>query len=221
MGPERNMDVDSLGPLPRDFYLEPTEQVARRLLGCLLVHRTDGGTLVGRIVETEAYLCADDPGCHAARGRTERNDPMFGPPGGIYVYRIYGMHLCMNLVTAPEGVPEAVLLRAAEPLAGIEEMRRRRGRAARTALCSGPAKLLAAVGGSLEHNRGEIARARGAPGDLFVAPAPEPPAEIAVTTRIGLAEGSGDDLMLRYLVADCPWVSRPPKADEPALRERG
>ncbi len=220
MGSEQDMDVDSLSPLPRDFYLQPTEQVARGLLGCLLVHRTGRGPLIGRVVETEAYLCADDPGCHAARGRTERNDPMFGPPGTIYVYRIYGMHLCMNLVTAPEGVPEAVLLRAAEPLAGIEAMRRRRGREALKDLCSGPAKLVEAFGVSLEHNRGDITRANPATGGLFVAPAPEPPAEIVVTTRIGLAEGYGDDLMLRYLVAECPWVSRPPKADKPALRER-
>lgn len=205
----------NLRPLPRRFYCRPTPQVARELLGCLLVHRTSDGVMVGRIVETEAYLAHNDPGCHAARGRTARNDPMFGPPGTLYVYRIYGIHLCMNLVTAPVGTPEAVLLRAVEPLAGIDQMRRRRGCVRLKDLCSGPAKLVAAFGISLDHNRGDVTR-----GDLFVAPAVDPPDEIVVTTRIGLGRGCGEDLMLRYLVADSPWVSRPPRADEPVHRER-
>lgn len=215
MSRDANTQLVKLAPLPRDFYLQPTPEVARALLGCVLVHRTDEGTLAGRIVETEAYLAAGDAGCHAARGRTQRNDPMFGPPGTVYVYLIYGMHLCMNLVTAPEGVPEAVLLRAAEPLAGIEQMRRQRGRERRKDLCSGPAKLVEALGVSLEHNRGDITR-----GPLFVAPAPDPPGEIVVTTRIGLGVGCGEELMLRCLVADDAWVSRSPGADAPARREK-
>ncbi len=215
MSRNTNTQLAGLTPLPRDFYLRPTPEVARALLGCVLVHRTDEGTLAGRIVETEAYLAEGDAGCHAARGRTERNDPMFGPPGTIYVYLIYGMHLCMNLVTAPAGIAEAVLLRAAEPLAGIEQMRRRRGRERREDLCSGPAKLVEAFGVSLEHNRGDVTR-----GLLFVAPALDPPDEVVVTTRIGLGAGCGDELMLRYLVADDPWVSRPPRADAPARREK-
>lgn len=212
---DRTAGVTRLRPLPPAFYLQPTTEVARSLLGCLLVHRAPEATMVGRLVEAEAYLAEDDLGSHAARRRTERNDPMFGPPGTVYVYQIYGMHLCMNLVTQPEGTPEAVLLRAAEPLAGIEEMRRRRGRHALKDLCSGPAKLVQAFGVGLEHNRGAITR-----GPLFVAAAPEPPGEVIVTTRIGLGAGCGEELMLRYLIADDPWVSRPPKADAPARREK-
>lgn len=212
---DRAEDVTRLRPLPPEFYLQPTTEVARELLGCLLVHRTPEATMVGRLVETEAYLADEDPGCHAARGRTARNEPMFGPPGTIYVYRIYGMHLCMNLVTGPEGIAEAVLLRAAEPLAGIEEMRQRRGRHALKDLCSGPAKLVQAFGVGLEHNRRAITRE-----PLFVAAAPEPPGEVTVTTRIGLGAGCGEELMLRYLIADDPWVSRPPRADAPARREK-
>jgi len=213
--PGHPFDASNLQPLPSEFYLAPTPEVARALLGCLLVHRTRRGSMVGRLVETEAYLAEGDLGSHAARKRTERNDPMFGPPGSIYVYQIYGMHLCMNLVTQPEGVPEAVLLRAAEPLAGIEEMRRQRGRHALKELCSGPAKLVQAFGVSLEHNRAETTR-----GSLFVAAAPEPPGEIIVTTRLGLGKDCGEELMLRYLVAGDPWVSRAPNADAPARREK-
>jgi len=215
MGRDANLQIEKLTPLPRGFYLQPTPEVARALLGCVLVHRTDAGTVAGRIVETEAYLAEGDAGCHAARGRTARNDPMFGPPGTVYVYLIYGMHLCLNLVTAPEGVPEAVLLRAAEPLAGIEQMRARRGRQRLKDLCSGPAKLVAAFGVRLEHNREDLTR-----GALFVAPALDPPEEIVVTTRIGLGAGCGEELMLRCLIADDPWVSRPPGPDAPARREK-
>jgi DNA-3-methyladenine glycosylase len=209
-------NIENLSPLPREFYGRPTEEVARALLGCLLVHRTEAGPLSARLVETEAYLSQNDPGCHAARGRTERNAPMFGRPGTIYVYLIYGMHLCMNLVTQPEGTPEAVLLRAAEPLAGVEAMRQRRGRDPLKDLCSGPAKLCQAFGVTLEHDGGDITG-----GDLFVAAAPDPPESVAVTTRIGLAEGAGDDLMLRYLIPESPWLSRPPKPDAPVnIEER-
>lgn len=210
------LNSDELSPLPREFYLRPTRDVARELLGALLVHDTGGRRLVARLVETEAYLSEGDAGCHAARGRTDRNAPMFGPPGTIYVYLIYGMHLCMNLVTQPKGTAEAVLLRAAEPIAGIDAMRQRRGRSALKDLCSGPAKLCEAFGVTLEHNGGDITRGR-----LFAAPAPDPPDEIAVTTRIGLGEGCGEDLMLRYLIPESPWLSRPPKPDAPVkLEER-
>ena len=193
-------------PLPAEFYLQPTEQVALDLLGCLLVHDAAEELTVGRIVETEAYLSDNDPGCHAARGRTERNAPMFERPGTIYVYQIYGVHYCVNLVTQPEDVAEAVLVRAVEPLAGIEIMRARRGNKSLEELASGPAKLTQAFGIGAEHNRGNATR-----GELLVAPAPEPVREIDQTTRIGLPRGRGDDLPLRFLVADCRWVSRRPK----------
>jgi DNA-3-methyladenine glycosylase len=211
---ERSDNLGRLTALPREFYLRPTREVARRLLGSLLVHDFGDETLVGRVVETEAYLAEDDPGCHAARGRTKRNAAMFGPPGTAYVYLIYGMHLCMNIVTQPEGVAEAVLLRSAEPLAGIDTMRRRRGRDRLKDLCSGPAKLTEAFGVTREHNGEEITR-----GPLFVAEASDPPERIAVTTRIGLGEGCGEDLMLRYLIPDSAWLSRAPKPDAPVRFE--
>lgn len=178
--------------------------MASQLLGRLLVHHSPDGLTVGRIVETEAYLAHNDPGCHAARGRTTRNAPMYEGPGTIYVYLIYGMHCCLNLVTQPEGVPEAVLMRAVEPLAGIELMQRRRGCRRLEELTSGPAKLTQAFGVTLEHNRGSIL----AP-PLFVSREREQVGRIVVTTRIGLAAGRGEDLLLRLCVADSPWVSRP------------
>lgn len=203
-------------PLGREFYLQPTVEVARGLLGRLLVHESPEGLTVGRIVETEAYLAEGDPGCHAARGRTERNSPMFEDPGSIYVYFIYGMHCCMNLVTQPEGVPEAVLLRAVEPLAGMELMRRRRGRERLKELASGPAKLAQAFGVTLQHNRGSILRR-----PLFVSTQRVEPAAVVTTTRIGLAAGCGEGLPLRMCVADSPWLSRPAGATNTTTRSKG
>ncbi len=214
-GSDENPDIVDLEPLAPEFFLQDTRRVAKLLLGCVLVHRTEAGTVAGELVETEAYLAEGDPGCHAARGRTDRNAPMFGPPGTVYVYQIYGIHLCCNIVTRPEGTPEAVLLRAARPMAGIELMRQRRGRQALKDLCSGPAKLVEAFGITLEHNRAPITC-----GDLFVAAAPDPPAEALVTTRIGLAKGAGDELMLRYLTPGGQWWSRAPKTDAPTILEK-
>jgi len=137
--------------LPPEFYARPVLDVARELVGCGFYHHGVGG----RIVETEAYA-HDDPCCHGFRGKTPRNEVMFGPPGLLYVYFTYGMHFCCNLVCEEEGRAAAVLLRAVEPLAGVELMRERRGRAASDgdprALCSGPAKLTQALAIGREQN---------------------------------------------------------------------
>src|SRR6202795_606533 len=129
--------------LPRTFYARPTVEVARALLGKVLVH----GATAGMIVETEAYLGGDDLAAHTARGVTPRTRVIFGPPGHAYVYLIYGMYECLNLVADREGTPGCVLIRALAPVAGIEQMRKRRPKARGVGdLASGPGKLTIAMG---------------------------------------------------------------------------
>ena len=197
-----DIDWAALAPLPREFYLQPTVKVARALLGTVLIHRTKAGLTAGRIVETEAYLVGD-AGSHANRGRTRRNDPMFGTPGIFYVYLIYGVHYCMNVVTQPEGVPEAVLIRALEPLAGLELMRERRGRHAVKELCAGPAKLTAAVGVGLAQNRAEATRP-----PLWIAAGPPGRIQVAVGPRVGLSAHQNAAAPLRFGLAGSSFLSR-------------
>ena len=172
-------------PLPPSFYDRETELVARDLLGMTLEHRIAGQTLRGRIVETEAYPGEHDPACHAAIGRTSRNDPLYGPPGTAYVYFVYGMHWCVNAVTRAVGLPSAVLIRAVEPLAGVERMRARRPRAGSDSnLCDGPAKLCQAFAIDSRQNRAALWR-----GPLrILAGEPVPDRFVRQTPRIGISQ---------------------------------
>jgi len=186
--------------LGREFFERPTVELARALLG----KRLAMGALEGKIVETEAYLFRGDPGCHAARGRTTRNAPMFGPAGTAYVYLIYGMHHCLNVVSGREGEGEAVLIRALEPLAGIEAMRERRGGGGRgsrglESLCSGPGRLTRAFGITRAHNGSSLID-----GEMQILDSREKP-EIRASARIGLS--AGEDLQLRFFVAGSAFVS--------------
>lgn len=193
------------GPaLPRGFFDRETEIVARELLGAVLQCRTREGTASGVIVETEAYLGEHDPACHAAVGRTSRTAPLYGLPGSAYVYFIYGMYWCVNAVTRAEGLPSAVLIRALEPLAGVDLMRTRRPRATRdTELCNGPGKLCLALGIGPEHNglslqRGPLTLRAG--NDVH-------DSDVIVTPRIGITRAA--EWPLRWLVRGNPNVSRP------------
>jgi DNA-3-methyladenine glycosylase len=127
--------------LPRSYFDRPTLLVARDLLGQRLVRVLDGKRLSGRIVEVEAYVGEDDQACHARPGRTNRNAPMYGPPGHLYTYLIYGLHHCFNVVTEREGFPAAVLIRTLEPLEDIVKMRELRGGRPDLPLTSGPARI--------------------------------------------------------------------------------
>jgi DNA-3-methyladenine glycosylase len=184
--------------LPRSFYERPTVTVARELLGKVLVH----GSTAGKVVETEAYLGGDDLAAHSARGITDRTRVIFGPPGHAYVYFIYGMYECLNLVAEPEGKPGCVLIRALEPVAGIELMRQRRPAARKVEdLASGPGKLTLAMGITRAQNGTDVTR-----GALVVRePKEGRRIEIAVTGRIGIRECA--DWPLRFLVRGNRFVS--------------
>jgi DNA-3-methyladenine glycosylase len=189
--------------LRRTFYARDTVEVARGLLGKILVH----GETSGRIVETEAYLGGGgDLAAHSARGITDRTRVLFGPPGHAYVYFIYGMYECLNLVAEPDGKPGGVLIRALEPVAGIEIMQRRRP-AAHTLrdLTSGPGRLTLALGITRAQNGVDVTR-----GSLTVRTAEDAgPFEIEVTPRIGIRHCA--DWPLRFVVKGNPFVSRFPK----------
>src|SRR5205823_1020186 len=150
----------------------PSPEVAHDLLGRLLVRAGSGGPLVGRIVECEAYQ-EDDPASHSFRGRTQRTEVMFGPPGHLYVYFTYGMHFCMNVVTGRDGEGSAVLLRAVEPMHGLDVMRARRGVDDPHRLCAGPARLAEAFAVARAENGQDLVEGS----DLFVAPGQAIPAK--------------------------------------------
>lgn len=178
--------------LPRGFYARPTLDVARDLVGAVLVHEASAGLAAGVIVETEAYIGEADPACHAAPGPTARNAPLYGPPGIAYVYLNYGIHYLVNAVTEAEGWPAAVLIRALEPLEGEPLMRRRRargtGRPARAfsaaELCRGPGNLTRALGITLNQNLLDLTV-----GPLRIEDRHLPARELAWTRRIGITVG--------------------------------
>ena len=200
------------GTLPAAFYARDTEIVARELLGCILECRSADGVASGRIVETEAYLGEHDLACHAAAGRTQRTEPLYGPPGIAYVYFIYGAHWCFNAVTRQKDLPSAVLVRALEPLQGLESMRRRRSAARRDVdLTNGPGKLCAALGIDARHNALPLQ----APPITIRSGEPVADDQVLITPRIGIRESA--EWPLRWIVADNPSVSRTP-AGFPALR---
>jgi len=203
-------------PLPRAFYARSALCVARELLGCILCRRVEGSILAGRIVETEAYVGAEDQACHARHGRTARNEVMFGPPGYAYVYFVYGVHDMLNVVCQPPGRPEAVLLRALEPVRGIEPMRERRGVQRLTALMSGPGKLCQALSVTRRQNGADLCGP-----DLWIAGGTLAPGErIGQSARIGV-DYAGEDAVRpwRFYVEGNPHVSRPAPGRGPRRRK--
>jgi DNA-3-methyladenine glycosylase len=184
-----------LTALARDFFARSVHEVAPELVGAVLL--VDGAG--GRIVEVEAYD-AGDPASHGYRGPTTRNRAMFGPPGHAYVYRSYGVHWCLNLVCGPIGTAEAALVRALEPLAGLERMRERRGLEAERLLCSGPGRLCQALGITGEHDGLPLDRP---PFELLP---PERGVEVARGPRVGITRAA--ELLWRYGLAGSPFVSR-------------
>jgi DNA-3-methyladenine glycosylase len=193
--------------LPRDFYARSVHDVARDLVGCVVRH----GETAGRIVETESYHM-EEPACHAYAGVTERTSTLFGPPGHAYVYFSYGIHSLLNAVAEQEGVGAAVLIRALEPVDGIETMRQRRGVARDEDLCNGPGKLTQALDIGLSLNGTSLVD--GPIEFLTREPGSREP-RIVMGERIGITKAA--DLPWRFCDADSRHVSRPWPA---AMRRR-
>ncbi|MBI4387793.1 MAG: DNA-3-methyladenine glycosylase [Candidatus Omnitrophica bacterium] len=204
--------------LSKSFYERDTRIVAFELIGKILVFEKENVLLRGRIVETESYLGSEDPASHAYRGVTPRNRVMFGPAGFSYVYFTYGFHYCLNIVTEKEGVPGAVLIRAVEPLEGLEMMKRQRSNHDFYQLTNGPAKLTQAYGIGREHSGLDITqpgfhvegdrslgtRSMGN-GNLKTNGASQAMLWVGVSPRIGIREGK--KLLYRFFLLDSPFVS--------------
>ena len=185
--------------LPRDFYERPTLNVARDLLGKVLVHEVNGLRMAGRIVETEAYVGEHDLACHAAKGRTRRTEVLFGPPGHAYVYLIYGMHFCFNVVTMPEGTAAAVLVRGVEPLQGLQPELQ----------TNGPGKLCRAMQITLQQNRLDLLGS-----NLWIEDAPRiGPARVERGPRVGVDySGEWAQKPYRLWIRGNPFVSKVPRS---------
>jgi DNA-3-methyladenine glycosylase len=189
--------------LDTEFFARSVHTVARELIGCRLFYAGCGGT----IVETESYE-RDDPACHAYVGLTKRTEVLFGPPGRAYVYLSYGIHSLLNFVAEPEGEAAAVLIRALEPTAGLNEMRSRRGKRPDTDLCSGPGKLTEALDIGLDANDADLTA------DPFLLLPPEPGGggDVVASPRVGITKAV--EQPWRFSLAGSPFVSRPrPRAD--------
>jgi DNA-3-methyladenine glycosylase len=191
------------GVLSTSFYARPVLEVARDLIGCVVSH----GETAGVIVEAEAYHDSE-PASHAFVGLTARTRILFGPPGFAYVYRSYGIHALLNAVSDAEGVGAAVLIRALEPVAGIDEMRERRGVERIRSLCSGPGKLTQALAIGLEHNGSDLRR-----GPIFFSPRPRAWRDVAVTAdrRIGITKAA--ELPWRFTATGNRFVSKAASED--------
>lgn len=198
--------------LSREFFNRDPRHVARDLLGKLIVRKQGRSLLAGRIVEVEAYLGSDDLAAHAVAGLTPRNSVLFGPPGHAYVYFIYGVHYCLNISCLPDGQAGCVLIRALEPVKGLDEMAHARGlsdlnlhsvRDLRK-LASGPGRLCEALG--ITRSRDNAKDMVSARSDLQVRGGSFRPMKALVTPRVGIVKSS--ELPLRYISADNPFISR-------------
>lgn len=204
-----NFDAETT-PLTREFFNRDSRIVGRELLGKLLIRREGRKKLVGRIVEVEAYLGKDDPAAHSFGGPTPRNMVMFGPPGFAYVYFIYGNHYCLNVSCQPEGNAAAVLFRALEPLAGIEQMALSRDMTIEAPkdlrlLTSGPGRMAEAFGVTRERDNGKDLTSNRS--DLWLADDGFVPAKTLATKRIGITKAA--DRKWRYIIKGNLFVSGP------------
>ena len=187
--------------LGRSFFARYSPKVAKELIGCRLVRVVDGTRLSGIVVETEAYRGSRDPASHAYRGKTTRNEVMFGPAGFAYVYFTMGAHFCLNVTTEEDGAPAAVLMRAVQPIEGTDEMRVNRGVAELTKVASGPGNLTKAFGIDRRLNGEDMVTS----GQLFFEGGPKA-ADIGVSARVGV--GAGKSYRWRFYAKGNPYVSK-------------
>lgn len=186
-----------------NFYNRSVLTVAKELLGCIFVRKFPFGYVFSKIVETEAYHEWGDPSCHAHKGKTKRNEIMFGPPGRLYVYFTYGMHYCMNIVTEKEGIASAVLIRALEPIYNYEIFYEYFPNKKMTEWMNGPAKICKALQISKEHNGLDVTTSS----EIFCIQGDKvPKSKIKATTRIGISKGK--ELLWRFIIKDSPFISK-------------
>lgn len=197
-----NRNLNYSNSLNHEFYLQSADIVAKEIIGCYFVRQLPNGEkLAGRIVETEAYLSEGDKASHSAPGPTPRNKAMFGQGGTLYVYMIYGIHHCINVVTEPEGIGSAVLIRALEPVEGLEIMMNNRKKYNIDSLCCGPGNVSCAMGLDLNDNARSLCHF-----DLFISKNGDiDPNEIVTTTRIGITKSA--EFPLRFYLKNSLFVS--------------